>query len=269
MKKIVLILLMSVLMLTGCAVQDTIPMQQETAVTATPSVIPEEKVEGSVPQSESTPRPADAPEEPETVAVEHNAVPVNTKSEPATVPQESMPAVPAPVEAEPESASGPAPEEVTKPAEAKVEASPSEPTVPAMTNNVSTEEPVIVEHAKTGYDEPDTVPPEHAPEPEPTIPVDFAMAVTAAENYAVETYHLTIDPLLGFDNSSYRFPAVVPQSVPQETLNTKAIDMVEFTFQQMMRRNGVTIEQIRESGIRCRIYIESNGPDIYTYVFYA
>ena len=73
-----------------------------------------------------------------------------------------------------------------------------------------------------------------------------------AKEYAVTEYGMIIDTSLYLDNSAYRFPAVVPNTVSQETLNAKAIDMVEFTFQQLMRVDGLTmslVEQIDKKGV--------------------
>ena len=89
-----------------------------------------------------------------------------------------------------------------------------------------------------------------------------------AKEYAVTEYGMIIDTSLYLDNSAYRFPAVVPNTVSQETLNAKAIDMVEFTFQQLMRVDGLTTQDFIDLGFRCNIYTyESNG-EFSTYVFY-
>ena len=89
-----------------------------------------------------------------------------------------------------------------------------------------------------------------------------------AKEYAVTEYGMIIDTSLYLDNSAYRFPAVVPNTVSQETLNAKAIDMVEFTFQQLMRVDGLTMQDFIDLGFRCNIYTyESNG-EFSTYVFY-
>ena len=43
-------------------------------------------------------------------------------------------------------------------------------------------------------------------------------------------------------------------------MNAKAIDMVEFTFQQLMRVDGLTTQDFIDLGFRCNIYTyESNG----------
>ena len=128
--------------------------------------------------------------------------------------------------------------------------------------------PVIIEHAKTGYDnEEPEISPQPIPEPEPLADVQIAIDTACA--YAVNTYGVIIDTSLDFGNSAYRFPAVVPGTASQETLNAKAIDMVDYTFQQQMVLNRVTVEQIRDSEFHCNITIVEENGEWYTYVFYA
>ena len=128
--------------------------------------------------------------------------------------------------------------------------------------------PVIIEHAKTGYnDEELEILPQPIPEPEPLA--DIQAAIDAACAYAANTYGVIIDTSLNFNNSAYRFPAVVPVTASQETLNAKAIDMVDYTFQQQMVLNRVTVEQIRDAEFHCNIAIVAENNEWYTYVFYA
>ena len=128
--------------------------------------------------------------------------------------------------------------------------------------------PVIIEHAKTGYnDEESEILPQSVPEPEPLADVQAAIDTACA--YAANTYGVIIDTSLDFDNSAYRFPAVVPDTASQETLNAKAIDMVDYTFQQQMVLNRVTVEQIRDAEFHCNIAIVAENNEWYTYVFYA
>lgn len=139
-----------------------------------------------------------------------------------------------------------------------------------ITESAKADPMIIVEHAKTGYDSndmPDT-PPTVDPQP-PTQSASIDAAIAAAEVFAIETYHVTIDPTLDFSNSAYRFPAAVPLSASQETLNTKAIGIVDYTFQQQMRQFGVTIEKMRGTGIRCKVHIEPTENDLMLYCFYA
>lgn len=142
---------------------------------------------------------------------------------------------------------------------------------PIIIESAKTDIPEVVEHAKTGYEDEDT-PPTEPPvvEPEqPADPADIGAAIAAAEAFAIETYHVTIDPSLDFTNSAYRFPAVVPLMADQETLNNKAIDIVNYTFQQQIRQYGVTIEKMRESGIRCKVHIEQSSNDLMIYCLHA
>ena len=128
--------------------------------------------------------------------------------------------------------------------------------------------PVVIEHAKTGYgDEEPEISPQPAPEPEPLA--DIQVAIDTACAYAANTYGVIIDTSLDFDNSAYRFPAVVPDTASQEALNAKAIDMVDYTFKQQMVLNQVTVEQIRNAEFHCNIAIEAENGEWYTYVFYA
>jgi len=128
--------------------------------------------------------------------------------------------------------------------------------------------PVIIEHAKTGYDD-EVAEPSPQPVPEPETSADVQAAIDIACAYAANTYGVIIDTSLGFDNSAYRFPAVVLDTASQETLNAKAIDMVDYTFQQQMVLNRVTVEQIRDAEFHCNVAIVAENGELYTYVFYA
>lgn len=128
--------------------------------------------------------------------------------------------------------------------------------------------PIIIEHAKTGYgDEEPEISPQPIPEPEPLA--DIQAAIDTACAYAANTYGVIIDTSLGFDNSAYRFPAVVPDTASQETLNAKAIGMVDYTFQQQMVLNRVTVEQVRDAEFHCNVAIVAENGEWYTYVFYT
>jgi len=124
-----------------------------------------------------------------------------------------------------------------------------------------------IEHAKTGYDGGETG---STVDPIPAVetPADLQIAMDAACAYAMDTYGVAIDSTLNMSNSAYRFPAVVPETVSQETLNAKAIDMVEFTFQQLIRVDGLTMQDFADLGIRCNVYCCHENDDILTYVFY-
>lgn len=128
--------------------------------------------------------------------------------------------------------------------------------------------PVIIEHAKTGYDD-DGVEPFPRPIPEPKPLADIQAAIDTARAYAANIYGVIIDTSLSFDNSAYRFPAVVPDTASQDTLNAKAIGMVDYTFQQQMVLNRVTVEQIRDAEFHCNVAIVAENGEWYTYVFYT
>ena len=119
-------------------------------------------------------------------------------------------------------------------------------------------------HAKTGYIEP-----EPTPEPEPTLapsaPADRQAAIDAANAYAATQYGVTTDASLTLDNSTYRFPAAVPTDASQGTLETKARDMVDFTFRQLMMQAGV--DSLADAGFRCVCIVE-NGGSLLIYVLY-
>lgn len=166
----------------------------------------------------------------------------------------------------------------SKPQESKAEVKPTaqthaskpvEESIPEETVHAITGEPIpdVVDHAKTGYDGEDDTP-AGDPIPVSNEKASIEEAMRVAKEYAVTEYGMIIDTSLYLDNSAYRFPAVVPNTVSQETLNAKAIDMVEFTFQQLMRVDGLTMQDFIDLGFRCNIYTyESNG-EFSTYVFY-
>ena len=116
-------------------------------------------------------------------------------------------------------------------------------------------------HAKTGY-----VEPEPEPTPEPTAPTDRQAAIDAANAYAVAQYGVTTDSGLTLDNSAYRFPAAVPLDTPQETLETKARDMVDFTFRQLMMQAGR--DSVADAGFHCNVCIVEDAGSLLIYVLY-
>ena len=106
------------------------------------------------------------------------------------------------------------------------------------------------------------------PEPEPEYePADRWAAVEAANAYAAAQYGVTTDSGLTLDNSAYRFPASVSVDAPQETLEAKARDMVDYTFQQLMMQAGV--DTLADAGIRCSVCIVEDGASLLIYVLYA
>lgn len=118
-------------------------------------------------------------------------------------------------------------------------------------------------HAKTGYVEPEPTP---KPAPEPTAPADRQAAIDAANAYAVSAYGVETDTGLALGNSAYRFPAAVPADASQATLDAKARDMVDFTFQQLMMQAGV--DSLADAGFRCSVTIVEDGGSLLVYVLY-
>lgn len=117
--------------------------------------------------------------------------------------------------------------------------------------------------------EPEPAPtPEPEPEPEPEYePADCWAAVEAANAYAAAQYGVTTDSGLTLDNSAYRFPASVSVDASQETLEAKARDMVDYTFQQLMMQAGVNT--LADAGIRCNVCVVEDGASLLIYVLYG
>ena len=106
------------------------------------------------------------------------------------------------------------------------------------------------------------------PEPEPEHePADRWAAVEAANAYAAAQYGVTADGGLTLDNSAYRFPASVAADASQETLEAKARDMVDYTFQQLMMQAGVNT--LADAGVRCNVCVVEDGASLLIYVLYA
>lgn len=120
-------------------------------------------------------------------------------------------------------------------------------------------------HAKTGYVELEPTP-ESEPIPTPSAPADRQVAIDVANAYAVAQYGVTTDTGLTLDNSAYRFPAAVPTDASQETLESKARDMVDFTFHQLMMQAGV--DSLADAGFRCNACIVEDGGSLLIYVLY-
>ena len=70
-------------------------------------------------------------------------------------------------------------------------------------------------------------------------------------------------------NSSYRYPAYAAADADQATVEAKAQDIVDFTFGQLMRQNGVTLERLMGAGVRCNFYAYCDGDSIFLYCLYA
>lgn len=114
--------------------------------------------------------------------------------------------------------------------------------------------------------EPAPVPePVPAPEPKPE-PADRWAAVDAANAYAAAQYGVITDGSLTLDNSAYRFPASVAADASQEVLETKARDMVDYTFRQLMMQAGV--DTLADAGFHCNVCIVEDGASLLIYVLY-
>ena len=120
--------------------------------------------------------------------------------------------------------------------------------------------------AEKQEEEPAPVPePVPAPEPKPE-PADRWAAVDAANAYAAAQYGVITDGSLTLDNSAYRFPASVAADASQEVLETKARDMVDYTFRQLMMQAGV--DTLADAGFHCNVCIVEDGASLLIYVLY-
>lgn len=105
------------------------------------------------------------------------------------------------------------------------------------------------------------------PEPEPEYePADCWAAVDAANAYAAAQYGVITDGSLTLDNSAYRFPASVAADASQEVLETKARDMMDYTFRQLMMQAGV--DTLADAGFHCNVCIVEDGASLLIYVLY-
>ena len=194
----------------------------------------------------------------------------STPAQAAISPQAEAPAAsePAPAPEQTVQETPPVVVEQAKAADTSVNADTDVPQVaPAPTTqpNVTEDIPTETVHAKTGYMELEPTP-EPEPAPEPTAPADRQAAIDAVNAYAVAQYGITTDESLTLDNSAYRFPAAVPVDAPQETLEAKARDMVDFTFRQLMMQAGR--DSVADAGFHCNICIVEDGGSLLIYVLY-
>ncbi len=141
---------------------------------------------------------------------------------------------------------------------------PEQPVMPAPQPEPAPSEPKPVP-APVQESEPTPAP---EPEPEPEYePADRWAAVEAVNAYAAAQYGVTTDSGLTLGNSAYRFPASVAADASQETLEAKARDMVDYTFQQLMMQAGV--DTLADAGLRCNVCIvEDGGSSLLIYVLY-
>ena len=196
--------------------------------------------------------------------------------------------VPAPADApDVENAADPAqdakPQENTQQPEGKADA-PESPVPDGEGQPDVPEQPTTPEQAVTPTPQPEPAPseseptpapvqepgptPTAKPEPEPEHePADRWAAVEAANAYAAAQYGVTADGGLTLDNSAYRFPASVAADASQETLEAKARDMVDYTFQQLMMQAGVNT--LADAGVRCNVCVVEDGASLLIYVLYA
>lgn len=142
---------------------------------------------------------------------------------------------------------------------------PGQPVIPTPQPEPTPSEP---DPAPVPEPEPTLAPaPEPEPEPEPEYePADCWVAVETANAYAVAQYGVATDGSLTMGNSAYRFPASVSVDASQETLEAKARDMVDYTFQQLMMQAGV--DTLADAGIRCSVCIVEDGGSLLIYVLY-
>ena len=163
----------------------------------------------------------------------------------------------------------------------KAEETPTTPTGAGQSD--APEQPTTPEQAVTPMPQPEPAPseseptpapvqepgptPTPEPEPEPEYePADCWAAVETANAYAAAQYGVTTDSGLTLGNSAYRFPASVAADASQETLEAKARDMVDYTFQQLMMQAGV--DTLADAGIRCNVCIVEDGASLLIYVLY-
>ena len=194
---------------------------------------------------------------------------------------ERLPAEEATEEAEPAGdEENPKPAEDAETPSGKTEETPSSPTGEEQPDTpeqpTTSEQPVVpAPQPEPAPSEPEPTPapvqePAPAPEPDPEPeyePADRWAAVEAANAYAAAQYGVTTDSSLTLSNSAYRFPASVAADAPQETLEAKARDMVDYTFQQLMMQAGVNT--LADAGIRCNVCIVEDGASLLIYVLYA
>ncbi len=245
-KKIVTLVMGTLLLLTACgqtgdnSTSTMLPVAAvQSAAQGVAGVADKTADKAEMPQKEEknedsadAPRPVERAETSENADNAAEKQPTTAETAPPTTPEQAATPVPAP-----EDKPAPAPTPVPTPAEEKQEEEPA-----------PTPEPVP------------------APEPKPE-PADRWAAVEAANAYAAAQYGVTADGGLTLDNSAYRFPASVATDASQETLEAKARDMVDYTFQQLMMQAGVNT--LAGAGLRCNVCIVEDGASLLIYVLYA
>ena len=139
--------------------------------------------------------------------------------------------------------------------------------VPVIIDSAKTDAPVIIDSAKTDPQAPAVIETPVTPQPAAKT-ADLGEVMDAANAYAASEYGVIIDTGLGFDNSGYRFPAYILATAPQSDVVAKAKDMVDYTFQQLMAVNRKTVEDVRSAGFGGNVYAYVDGESIVIYFFY-
>ena len=139
--------------------------------------------------------------------------------------------------------------------------------VPVIIDSAKTDIPVIIDSAKTDPQAPAVIETPVTPQPAAKT-ADLGEVMDAANAYAASEYGVIIDTGLGFDNSGYRFPAYILASAPQSDVVAKAKDMVDYTFKQLMVVNRKTVEDVRSAGFGGNVYAYMDGESIVIYFFY-
>lgn len=138
---------------------------------------------------------------------------------------------------------------------------------PAVTDSAKTGIPVVIDSVKTNPQVPVVTETPEIPQPAAKT-ADLGEVMDAANAYAASEYGVIIDTGLGFDNGGYRFPAYILASAPQSDVVAKAKDMVDYTFQQLMVVNRKTVEDVRSAGFGGNIYAYMDGESVVIYFFY-
>lgn len=146
-------------------------------------------------------------------------------------------------------------------------AAPKQPVTPAPEDTPAPAPTPVPTPAEEKQEEEPAPTPEPVPTPEPKPePADRWAAVEAANAYAAAQYGVITDGSLTLDNSAYRFPASVAADASQEVLETKARDMVDYTFRQLMMQAGV--DTLADAGFHCNVCIVEDGASLLIYVLY-
>jgi len=238
-RRLALLALEGVLLLTACGQTKDVSTLTTPPLQSAVQVIAPMEDKAEMPQKEEkTEDSADAPRPVERAETSENAdnaaekQPTTAETAPSTTPEQAATPASAP---EDKPAPAPTPAPTQKPAEKQEK------------------EPAPV---------PEPVP---APEPKPE-PADRWAAVDAANAYAAAQYGVITDGSLTLDNSAYRFPASVAADASQEVLETKARDMVDYTFRQLMMQAGM--DSIADAGFHCNVCIVEDGASLLIYVLY-